>query len=189
ARGRHRGPRARRRARARRGRDGARRQPSPARVGSARTAVAGAQHGPRRLPASAGQHPRSPQPLDPPLVREPARPLRRGGGGPRAVPVDDAARSSARVSSTRAAPSGGSTEPDSAHPGDDGGSPGGAPPRESFASGARILTIGIASTGIFTFLYLAIASNVLQPAEYSRISLCWAIMFVILSVIYRPIEQ
>src|SRR5262249_53069164 len=26
-------------------------------------------------------------------------------------------------------------------------------------------------------------------ASYSRISLCWAIMFVILSVIYRPIEQ
>jgi O-antigen/teichoic acid export membrane protein len=59
----------------------------------------------------------------------------------------------------------------------------------SFASGARILSIGIASTGIFTFAYLATASHVLGPAAYSRISLCWAIMFVILSVIYRPIEQ
>ncbi len=59
----------------------------------------------------------------------------------------------------------------------------------SFASGARILTIGIASTGIFTFLYLATASHVLDAGSYSRISLCWAIMFVILSVIYRPIEQ
>ena len=59
----------------------------------------------------------------------------------------------------------------------------------SYASGARILTIGIASTGIFTFLYLAFASHELSPAAYSRISLCWAIMFVILSVIYRPIEQ
>src|SRR3989440_8143888 len=60
---------------------------------------------------------------------------------------------------------------------------------ESFAAGARILSIGIASTGIFTFLYLATASHVLDPASYSRISLCWAVMFVILSVIYRPIEQ
>jgi O-antigen/teichoic acid export membrane protein len=93
------------------------------------------------------------------------------------------------VSSTTTAPSGGAGEPDPSHPGEDGGSAGSAPPQESFASGARILTIGIASTGIFTFLYLAIASNVLHPAEYSRISLCWAIMFVILSVIYRPIEQ
>ncbi|HET8976553.1 MAG TPA: hypothetical protein VFN87_00250 [Solirubrobacteraceae bacterium] len=60
---------------------------------------------------------------------------------------------------------------------------------ESFISGARILSIGIASTGLFTFAYLATASHVLTPAAYSRISLCWAIMFVILSVIYRPIEQ
>jgi O-antigen/teichoic acid export membrane protein len=67
------------------------------------------------------------------------------------------------------------------------------PPREeeqqSFASGARVLSIGIASTGLFSFAYLAAASHELTPAEYSRISICWAIMFVILSVIYRPIEQ
>ena len=72
----------------------------------------------------------------------------------------------------------------------------GAPPQpdassrhRSYGRSARILTIGIASTGIFTFLYLAFASHELSPAAYSRISLCWAIMFVILSVIYRPIEQ
>ncbi|MFL5860608.1 MAG: lipopolysaccharide biosynthesis protein [Solirubrobacteraceae bacterium] len=59
----------------------------------------------------------------------------------------------------------------------------------SFASGARVLTIGIASTGIFTFAYLATSSHVLDASSYSRISLCWAVMFVILSVIYRPIEQ
>jgi O-antigen/teichoic acid export membrane protein len=58
-----------------------------------------------------------------------------------------------------------------------------------YTSGARVLSIGIASTGIFTFLYLAVASHVLGKAAYARISLCWAIMFVILSVIYRPIEQ
>ena len=59
----------------------------------------------------------------------------------------------------------------------------------SYASGARVLSIGIASTGVCTFAYLATSSQVLDPASYSRISLCWAIMFVILSVIYRPIEQ
>jgi O-antigen/teichoic acid export membrane protein len=63
------------------------------------------------------------------------------------------------------------------------------PKDDSFATGARVLSIGIASTGIFTFAYLATASHVLGKAAYSRISLCWAIMFVILSVIYRPIEQ
>jgi O-antigen/teichoic acid export membrane protein len=59
----------------------------------------------------------------------------------------------------------------------------------SFASGARVLSIGIASTGIFTFAYLATASHVLSQQAYGRISLLWAVMFVILSVIYRPIEQ
>jgi O-antigen/teichoic acid export membrane protein len=59
----------------------------------------------------------------------------------------------------------------------------------AFASGARILSIGIASTGIFTFAYLALASNLLSPPDYSRVSICWAIMYVILCVIYRPVEQ
>jgi O-antigen/teichoic acid export membrane protein len=59
----------------------------------------------------------------------------------------------------------------------------------SFAAGARILSIGIASTGVFTFAYLATSSHVLSKGDYGLISLCWSIMFVILSVIYRPIEQ
>jgi O-antigen/teichoic acid export membrane protein len=70
---------------------------------------------------------------------------------------------------------------------DGDGSPTGA--TASYASGARVLSIGIASTGIFTFAYLATASHVLTPSDYGRVSLCWAVMFVILSVIYRPIEQ
>jgi O-antigen/teichoic acid export membrane protein len=69
---------------------------------------------------------------------------------------------------------------------------GGGPPSKasgSYASGARVLSIGIASTGIFTFAYLATASHVLDQQAYGRVSLCWAVMFVILSVIYRPVEQ
>ncbi len=64
-----------------------------------------------------------------------------------------------------------------------------APAGRSFGSGARILTVGIASTGIFSFLYLAVASHELSSAAYGRVSLMWSVMFVILSVIYRPIEQ
>jgi O-antigen/teichoic acid export membrane protein len=59
----------------------------------------------------------------------------------------------------------------------------------SYGSGARILTVGIASTGIFSFLYHALASRSLDSEAYGRISLMWSVMFVILSVIYRPIEQ
>ncbi len=59
----------------------------------------------------------------------------------------------------------------------------------SYGAGARILTVGIASTGIFSFLYLALASRSLGSDAYGRVSLMWSVMFVILSVIYRPIEQ
>jgi O-antigen/teichoic acid export membrane protein len=61
--------------------------------------------------------------------------------------------------------------------------------RSGYASGARILSVGIATTGIVTFAYFALAAHALTPAQYTHISLLWSIMFVIVSVIYRPIEQ
>jgi O-antigen/teichoic acid export membrane protein len=62
-------------------------------------------------------------------------------------------------------------------------------PTRSYASGARILSIGIASTGLLTFAYFSIASHVLGEQSAKRIDLLWSVMFVIISVIYRPIEQ
>jgi len=59
----------------------------------------------------------------------------------------------------------------------------------SYASGARILSIGIAATGVLTFAFFSIASHVLSGVEYGRVDLLWSVMFVIISVIYRPIEQ
>ena len=102
-----------------------------------------------------------------------ARPPRRGRRRPASAAVDDGARAGELMAVL---------EPIA-------GEPAGAPPPRSFGSGARILSLGIASTGIFSFAYLATASHVLSPRDYGRISLAWAVMFVILSVIYRPIEQ
>jgi len=59
----------------------------------------------------------------------------------------------------------------------------------SFGSGARILSVGIAATGLLTFAYFSIASHVLTGVEAKNIDLLWSVMFVIISVIYRPIEQ
>jgi O-antigen/teichoic acid export membrane protein len=59
----------------------------------------------------------------------------------------------------------------------------------SYGSGARILSIGIAATGLLTFAFFSISSHVLSEAEASRVALLWSVMFVIISVIYRPIEQ
>ena len=67
------------------------------------------------------------------------------------------------------------------------GRPGQASP--SYASGARILAIGIASTGLLTFAYFSVASHVLESAQAKRIDVLWSVMFVIISVIYRPVEQ
>ena len=55
-----------------------------------------------------------------------------------------------------------------------------------------MLSIGIASTGVLTFAYFAIASHVLRHGrrpQYSHLDVLWSVMFVIISVIYRPIEQ
>jgi O-antigen/teichoic acid export membrane protein len=61
--------------------------------------------------------------------------------------------------------------------------------RRSYGRGAGILSIGIATTGIVTFAYFAVASHVLPEVQYKGISLLWSVMFVVISVIYRPIEQ
>jgi len=59
----------------------------------------------------------------------------------------------------------------------------------SYGSGARILSIGIASTGLLTFAFFSIASHVLGEEAAKRVDVLWSVMFVIISVIYRPIEQ
>jgi O-antigen/teichoic acid export membrane protein len=60
---------------------------------------------------------------------------------------------------------------------------------KSYGTGAKILSVGIASTGVVTFAYFSVASYALNDVDYKRISLLWSILFVIVSVIYRPIEQ
>ena len=94
-----------------------------------------------------------------------ARAARAGGRGDLAVPVDHAAR------------------PDVVA---EGGASGG---RSGYGRGASILSVGIATTGIVTFAYFSVASHVLTDAEYTSISLLWSVLFVTVSVIYRPIEQ
>jgi O-antigen/teichoic acid export membrane protein len=64
-----------------------------------------------------------------------------------------------------------------------------AAPRSGYGAGAKILSVGIASTGVVTFAYFSVASYALGDVDYKGVSLLWSVMFVIVSVIYRPIEQ
>ncbi|HMD51211.1 MAG TPA: hypothetical protein VKG62_00750 [Solirubrobacteraceae bacterium] len=59
----------------------------------------------------------------------------------------------------------------------------------SYTRGAQILSAGIAATGLLTLGYFALASHVLGEESAKRIDLLWSVMFVIISVIYRPTEQ
>jgi O-antigen/teichoic acid export membrane protein len=60
--------------------------------------------------------------------------------------------------------------------------------RAGYGRGARILSLGIATTGVVTFAYFSVASYVLDDVAYKGISLLWSVLFVIVTVIYRPIE-
>lgn len=61
--------------------------------------------------------------------------------------------------------------------------------KSSYGRGARVLSIGIATTGLVTFAFFAVASHVLSEVDYKGISLLWSVVFIVTSVIYRPIEQ
>jgi O-antigen/teichoic acid export membrane protein len=65
----------------------------------------------------------------------------------------------------------------------------GAPTGRSYGSGARLLSVGIAATGLLTFAYFSIASHVLSAEAAQRLDVLWSVMFVVISVIYRPVEQ
>ncbi len=81
---------------------------------------------------------------------------------------------------------------DSAHPaatGEHKDEPAQADGRRSYGSGARILSIGIAATGLLTFAFFSIASHVLGEVAAKRVDVLWSVMFVVISVIYRPVEQ
>ncbi|MGH2855197.1 MAG: hypothetical protein ACRDLF_13505 [Solirubrobacteraceae bacterium] len=62
-------------------------------------------------------------------------------------------------------------------------------PTRSYGSGARILSVGIAATGLLTFAYFSIASHVLSGEAAQRVDVLWSVTFVVISVIYRPVEQ
>jgi O-antigen/teichoic acid export membrane protein len=64
-----------------------------------------------------------------------------------------------------------------------------APATNGYGRGARILSVGIATTGLVTFAYFALASHSLDEVDYKGISVLWSALFLIISIIYRPVEQ
>jgi O-antigen/teichoic acid export membrane protein len=61
--------------------------------------------------------------------------------------------------------------------------------KSSYGRGARILSIGIATTGLVTFAYFSLASHSLSEVDYKGVTVLWSALFLIISIIYRPVEQ
>ena len=59
----------------------------------------------------------------------------------------------------------------------------------SYGRGAAVLSIGIGVTGLVTYAYFALASHALPKSEYGGITLLWSAVFIVASVLYRPVEQ
>jgi O-antigen/teichoic acid export membrane protein len=59
----------------------------------------------------------------------------------------------------------------------------------SYGRGAAVLSAGIGVTGLVTYTYFSLASHSLADDEYGRITLLWSSVFVVVSVLYRPVEQ
>lgn len=59
----------------------------------------------------------------------------------------------------------------------------------SYGRGARVLSVGLALTGVVTLAYFVLATYALERRDYDAISLLWSITFIVATVIYRPIEQ
>jgi len=60
---------------------------------------------------------------------------------------------------------------------------------KSYGRGAAILSVGIGVTGLVTYAYFALASHSLSAHDYGGITLLWSSIFIIVSVLYRPVEQ
>ena len=59
----------------------------------------------------------------------------------------------------------------------------------SYARGARVAGIGIAATALVTQAYFSLASHTLGSDDYGGISLLWTAIFLVCSILYRPVEQ
>jgi O-antigen/teichoic acid export membrane protein len=59
----------------------------------------------------------------------------------------------------------------------------------SYGRRASLLSIGVGITGLITYLYFAIASHELSKQQYGEVTVLWVSVFIVISVLQRPVEQ
>ena len=58
-----------------------------------------------------------------------------------------------------------------------------------YGRSAALLTIAVGVSGLLTYVFFALASHALDRQEYGRIVVLWSVMFIAISVLFRPVEQ
>src|SRR5919198_311142 len=58
-----------------------------------------------------------------------------------------------------------------------------------FGRAAGMLSVGIGSAGLLTYVYFSLASHNLDRTAYGEVVVLWSAVFVTMSILFRPIEQ
>ena len=58
-----------------------------------------------------------------------------------------------------------------------------------YGRSAALLTVAVGASGLLTYVFFALASHALDREEYGRIVVLWSVMFIAISVLFRPVEQ
>ncbi|MQA75878.1 MAG: hypothetical protein GEU88_16350, partial [Solirubrobacterales bacterium] len=58
-----------------------------------------------------------------------------------------------------------------------------------FGRSAGMLSAGVGAAGVLTYAYFALASHNLDAELYGELVVLWSVVFVSISVLYRPVEQ
>jgi O-antigen/teichoic acid export membrane protein len=58
-----------------------------------------------------------------------------------------------------------------------------------FGRTAGLLSVGVGSAGLLTYVYFSLASHILDKVDYGEVVVLWSAVFVTISTLFRPVEQ
>src|SRR5919201_1736328 len=58
-----------------------------------------------------------------------------------------------------------------------------------FGRSAGLLSVGVGSAGLLTYVYFSLASHALSRQQYGEVVVLWSAVFITISVLFRPVEQ
>jgi O-antigen/teichoic acid export membrane protein len=59
----------------------------------------------------------------------------------------------------------------------------------SYARTASLLTVALGTAGALAYLFFAVASHNLSEEDYGQIVVLWSLVFLLVSILFRPVEQ